>query len=163
MGLESVWKRRTHSQFFFMMFIWNIFYFTACCPVSGHLEELCLSLFLPTKYLCTLTRCLPGFLSDQDPNPSPLLSCASPWQPFMEPFQHIHVRFGLGAQCSRGGLTSAEQRGRLLLRQPRSCWHFGDKQSPGGCQLSMLLCNFTEAESSCLSASKGKLKTPPVL
>lgn len=52
------------------MFILNIFYFIACCPFSGHWEKPCLSLFLPVKSLCTLTR-----------TPLSLLSCPSLHEP----------------------------------------------------------------------------------
>lgn len=92
------------------MFIWNIFYFIACCPFSGHWEKPCLSLFLPVK-----SDQMPPGLSlwpgpQSLPPQPPLLSI-----PSVDPFQHTQVCTG----SSRWGPTSAEQRGRGKAHLPR--------------------------------------------
>lgn len=123
LGLDSE-KEEPTIYFFFIMFIWNIFYFIACCPFSGHWEKPCLSLFLPIKSLCTLPRCPLGFLFDQDR--SAALSASPPWPIPAHPAQ-------VCTGSSRCGLSSAEQ-GQGEGCPPLSCsswaspaswWHFG--------------------------------------
>lgn len=124
------------------MFIWIIFYFIAWYPFSGHWEKPCLSLFLPIKYLCTLTRSPWAFSLTRMPIPA--LSASSPIHHLYSP-SWTHSSTSVSGlywepQCCRCGLTSAEQRGRgkphlpwaALPKAAQDPVGILGKQSPGG-------------------------------
>lgn len=160
MGLESVWERGTPSQFFFHIYT-KYFLFHYLLSFQWALRKALTVLIPPCQVFMHIDQMPPGLSlwpGPQSQPPQPHLLKI----PSMEPFQHIQVRFVLGAPGVAPPVLSRGAGGRLtslillLLSQPSILLAFWEKKSPGGCQLSMLLCNFIEAGSSYLSASKGK-------